>query len=76
MKNKKQQQDASSSQVDNMDILAIEYMELPRNSESYWPILCENRELTKQDSQTLALKVTILTGWPDTKDETHLCIKK
>lgn len=75
MKNKKQQQDASSSQVDNMDILAIEDMELPRNSESYWPILCEKRELTKQDSQTLALKVTILTGWTDTKDETHLCIK-
>ena len=28
------------------------------------------RELTKQGSQLQALKVTILAGWPDTKDET------
>ena len=34
------------------------------------------QELTKQDSQLLALKVTILAGWPGTKDETPLCIRE
>ena len=34
------------------------------------------RELTKQDSKLQALKVTILAGWPDTKDETPLCIRE
>ena len=32
------------------------------------------QELTKQDSQLQALKVMILAGWLDTKDEIPLCI--
>ena len=36
--------------------------------------MCKYRELTKPDSQLKALKVTF--GWPDTDDETLLCIKE
>ena len=34
------------------------------------------QELTKQDSELQALKVMILVGWLDTKDEIPLCIRE
>ena len=34
------------------------------------------QELKKQDSQLQALKVMILAGWLDTKDEIPLCIRE
>ena len=62
-----------------MDILAIEDMEhvdaleFTRVTDQQ---LVQIRELKKQDCQLQALKVTILAGWSDTKDETPLCIRE
>ena len=60
-----QQQDASTSQVDDMDILAIEdiehvdVLEFTRVTDQGF---VQIPELTKRDSQLKALKVTILAG--------------
>ena len=75
----KQQQDASTSQADDMSILAIEDMKHVDALE-YTKVTNQRfvqiRELRKQDSQLKALNVTILARWPDTKDETPLCIRE
>ena len=79
MKKKQQQQNASTSQADDMDIMAIEdtehvdALEFMRVTDQQY---VQIGELTKQDSQLKALKVLILAGWTDTKDETPLCIRE
>lgn len=70
----KQQRDASTSQADNINILETEDMEHADALEST-RVTEQNRELTKQDSQLQVLKVTILAGWPDTKNERPQCIR-
>ena len=75
----KQQQNASTSQADDMDILGIEDMEhvdaleFTRVTDQRF---VQIQELTKEDNQLQAPTVTILAGWPDTKDETLLCIRE
>ena len=75
----KKQQDASTSQAGDMVVLAIEDIErvdalefTRANGQHFVQI----RGLTKQESQLQDLKMTILAGWPHTKDETPLYIKE
>ena len=75
----KQQQGASTSQAGDMDIVILEDMEhvdaveFTRVTDQQF---VQIRELTKQDSQLQAPNVTIVAGWPGTRNETPLCIRK
>ena len=70
----KQEQDASTNQEDDMNILATEDMEHVDCLEFTRPTICENLRAHK-DSQLQALEMTILAGRQDTKHKTFLCVR-